>query len=47
MCNDLEIYYDLKPSRIINVIAKVTLFLYIIVVKGVRLEGAGEISIFR
>jgi len=34
MCNDLETYYDLKPSRIINVIANVAMFLYIIAVRG-------------
>jgi hypothetical protein len=36
MCNDLETYYDLKPSRIINVIAKVAMFLNIIAVRGVK-----------
>jgi len=30
ICNDLETYYDLKPSRMIRVIENVAMFLYII-----------------
>jgi hypothetical protein len=32
LCNDLETHYNLKPSRRMSVIEKVTMFLYIIVV---------------
>jgi len=32
LCNDLETHYNLKPSRRMSVIEKVTMFLYIIAV---------------